>query len=57
MTNKDSDIILDENKETTEDAAVSKKQLLDYATATTMGDQATSATYITAHGNARFLTH
>ena len=27
MTNKDSDIILDENKETTEDAAVSKKQM------------------------------
>lgn len=27
MTNKDSDIILDENKETTEDVAVSKKQM------------------------------
>ena len=27
MTNKDSDIILNENKETTEDAAVSKKQM------------------------------
>ena len=27
MTNKDSDIILDENKEATEDAAVSKKQM------------------------------